>query len=81
MKNSELQDLFVEYYPALKSFAVRYVGAAEVAEDLVPGCVFAFVGENESRCRGSGMCRLIYTKWCVSGRLIICAARRRRSRR
>ena len=35
MKNSELQDLFVEYYPALKSFAVRYVGAAEVAEDLV----------------------------------------------
>lgn len=30
-----LQDLFVEYYPALKSFAVRYVNSAEVAEDLV----------------------------------------------
>lgn len=54
MKNSELQDLFVEYYPALKSFAVRYVGAAEVAEDLVPGCVFAFVGENESAAGGPG---------------------------
>ena len=49
MKNSELQDLFVEYYPALKSFAVRYVGAAEVAEDL-----FAFVGENESAAGGPG---------------------------
>ncbi|MFR8081452.1 MAG: sigma factor [Odoribacter splanchnicus] len=47
MKNSELQDLFVEYYPALKSFAVRYVGAAEVAEDLVQD-VFCVCGENES---------------------------------
>ena len=45
MKNSELQDLFVEYYPALKSFAVRYVGAAEVAEDLVQD-VFLRLWEN-----------------------------------
>ena len=45
MKNSELQDLFVEYYPALKSFAVRYVGAAEVAADLVQD-VFLRLWEN-----------------------------------
>ena len=37
MKNSELQDLFVEYYPA-----------------SCTGCVFAFVGENESAAGGPG---------------------------
>lgn len=40
-----LQDLFVEYYPALKSFAVRYVNSPEVAEDLVQD-VFLRLWEN-----------------------------------
>ncbi len=32
---SSLQDLFMEYYPALKSFAIRYVNSAEIAEDII----------------------------------------------
>lgn len=55
MKNSELQDLFVEYYPALKSFAVRYVGAAEVAEDLVQD-VFLRLWEKTNPAAGGPGC-------------------------
>lgn len=80
MKNSELQDLFVEYYPALKSFAVRYVGAAEVAEDLVQD-VFLRLWEKTNPLQGVRDVSAYLYQWCVSGRLIICAARRRRSRR
>lgn len=34
--------------PALKSFAVRYVGGGRRWRRICTGCVFAFVGENES---------------------------------
>ncbi len=34
-KDRELQELFIEYYPALKSYAVRLINQAETAEDLV----------------------------------------------
>ena len=47
-KKEELnfQEFFLDYYPALKSFAVRYVSKETVAEDIVQD-VFLRLWENE----------------------------------
>ena len=64
-------NLFVEYYPSLCSFALRYVGDGEVVEDLVQD-VFVKLWETRERWRAVADFRLMSIRWCGIAVLIIC---------
>ena len=79
-------NLFVEYYPSLCSFALRYVGDGEVVEDLVQD-VFVKLWETRERWRAVAdfsayvlgnvgglwrIFRLMCIRWCGIAVLIIC---------
>ena len=53
-------NLFVEYYPSLCSFALRYVGDGEVVEDL--GFLQKITGLRHTVC----LCLLMYViRWAI----------------